>query len=95
MPDYTGIEYTIALYICPLLVTAPHPDQQVSEKLNLTKTLTDPGTWAILGLGAAFLVLQFMRYRSSASPTRTADLEELDFKEPTSEEPDASIALDL
>lgn len=61
---------------------------QVAEKLDLTRTLTDPGTWAILGLGAAFLVLQFMRYRSSGSPTQTTDLEELDFKESNSGEPD-------
>lgn len=73
-----------------LPVTAPHPDVQVAEKPSLMRALTDPGTWAILGLGAAFLVLQFMRYHSADGDysTRAPDGEEenLDLQESYSEE---------
>ena len=54
-----------------LPVAAPHPDVQVAERPSLMRALTDPGTWAILGLGTAFLVLQFMRYQSADSGSAT------------------------
>ena len=57
------------------------------------RALSDPGTWAILGLGAAFLVLQFMRYQSADSDSATGapDGEELEFREFNSEESDSFV----
>lgn len=93
---YITIQYSVPVALPRLRYlffhgAAPHPDVQVAEKPSLMKTLSDPGMWAILGLGAAFLVLQFMRYQSMASDsaTRAPDVEEeLDFTESNSEESD-------
>lgn len=64
---------------------------QVAERPSVMRALSDPGTWVILGLGTAFLALQFMRYQPTDSDTAAGAPdreEELGFREFNSEESD-------
>ena len=58
------------MHVLLLISAAPYPSESANDKRFLP-SLKDPGTWAILGLGAVFLALQYWRYRVPETATES------------------------